>query len=349
MKALVYHGPRELVWEETEDVHVGPKDVRIAVKAVGICGSDVHGYLGLTGRRTPPMIMGHEFSGVVDATGENVTRWNVGDRVTVQPAQFCGTCGFCREGLTNLCGNKRFYGAMDCNGAMAEYIAVPEHLVYRLPDSVDFASGAMIEAAAVAYRGVKNAGDLTGKHVLVIGAGTIGQLVTAIVRLQGAKRIYVSDLSDARLNIAVKMGADVTLNPKSMNIRKVVMDETEGKGVDVSIEAVGVTPSAQQSIELLRTGGTAVWIGNSAKFVEVPMQEIVTRELHIRGTYIYSHEEFGEVLELVGNGDISFDPIISLHAKMSEGAEWFARLADSPGDLIKVILIPEYTHEEVKK
>ncbi len=341
MKGLVYHGPKELLWEDAEDAILGRKDVRIAVKAVGICGSDVHGYLGLTGRRTPPMIMGHEFSGVVDQVGEEATRWQVGDRVTVQPAQFCGTCEFCKEGLTNLCGNKRFYGAMDCNGAMAEHIVVPEHLVYRLPDSVDFSSGAMIEAAAVAYRGVKNAGDLSGKHVLVIGAGTIGQLVTAIVRLKGAKRVYVSDLSDARLEVAKKMGADVVLNPKSMDIRRIVMDSTDNKGVDVAIEAVGVTPSAKQSIELLRTGGTAVWIGNSAKFVEVPMQEIVTRELHIRGTYIYSHEEFGEVLEMVGDGGISFDPIISLHAKMSEGARWFAQLADSPGDLIKVILIPE--------
>ncbi|MDD4021450.1 MAG: galactitol-1-phosphate 5-dehydrogenase [Synergistaceae bacterium] len=341
MKALVYHGPRELAWEETDDAVVGPGDVRIAVKAVGICGSDVHGYLGLTGRRTPPMIMGHEFSGVIDAVGEKVTRWHVGDRVTVQPAQFCGKCEFCKKGLTNLCGSKRFYGAMDCNGAMAEHISVPEHLVYRLPDPVDFASGAMIEAAAVAYRGVKNAGDLTDRHVLVIGAGTIGLLVTAIARLKGAKRIYVSDLSDTRLEAAVKMGADVTLNPKSMDIRRVVMGETEGKGADIAIEAVGATPSVKQSIELLRTGGTAVWIGNSAKFVEVPMQEIVTRELNIRGTYIYSHEEFGEVLELVGNGGISFAPVISLQAKMSEGARWFAQLADSPGDLIKVILIPE--------
>jgi len=230
---------------------------------------------------------------------------------------------------------------MDCNGAMAEYIAVPEHLLYRLPDNVPFDAGSMIEAAAVAYRGVKNAGDLTGRHVLVIGAGTIGQLVVSIARLRGAKRIYISDLSDARLATAVKMGADVTLNPQTMDIRKVVMDATEGKGADIAIEAVGVTPSAKQSIELLRTGGTAVWIGNSAKFVEVPMQEIVTRELRIRGTYIYSHDEFGEVLEMVNSGSISFDPIISLRAKMSEGARWFAQLADSPGELIKIVLIPE--------
>lgn len=341
MKALVYHGPRELIWEDIPDVTVGPNDVKIAVKAVGICGSDVHGYLGLTGRRTPPMVMGHEFSGVVEAIGEKVTLWNAGDRVTVQPAQFCGTCDFCKAGQTNLCGNKRFYGAMDCNGAMAEYIAVPEHLLYRLPDDVPFDAGSMIEAAAVAYRGVKNAGDLTGRHVLVIGAGTIGQLVVSIVRLRGAKRIYISDLSESRLETAVKMGADVTLNPQTMDIRRAVMDATDGRGVDIAIEAVGVTPSAKQSIELLRTGGTAVWIGNSAKFVEVPMQEIVTRELHIRGTYIYSHDEFGEVLELVNSGGISFDPIISLRARMSEGAQWFAQLADSPGELIKIVLIPE--------
>ena len=338
MKGLVYHGPRELVWEEVSDVQLGPKDVRIKIKAVGICGSDVHGYLGITGRRTAPMIMGHEFSGVVDQVGDEVTTVFVGDRVTAQPVQFCGVCEFCVQGLTNLCTDKRFFGVLDCNGAMAEYLAVSERLIYKLPDSLGYEAGALAEAVAVAYRGVKTAGDLTGKQVLVIGAGTIGLLVLAIVKLRGAEQVFISDLSDERLEVAKSMGADVLLNPEKGDIKQTVLELTGGKGVDISLEAVGVTPSARQSIELLRTGGHAVWIGNSAKFVEIPMQDVVTREIRVDGTFIYTHEEFGEAVELLGSGALHVEPMISLVADMKQGPELFAKLADDPGNLIKVIL-----------
>ena len=340
MKGLVYQGPKELVWQDVSDVHAGEKEVRIKIKAVGICGSDVHGYLGLTGRRIAPMIMGHEFSGEVDQVGDGVTSVAVGDRVTAQPVQFCGTCEFCAQGLTNLCASpkKKFFGVLDCNGAMAEYLVVPERLLYKLPDTLGYEAGALAEAVAVAYRGVKRAGDLTGKHVLVIGAGTIGLLVLALVKMRGAEKVYISDLSDGRLAVAQQMGADVLLNPGTEDVLQRVKELTGGKGVDISLEAVGVTPSAKQSIELLRTGGHAVWIGNSAKTVEIPMQDVVTRELRIDGTFIYTHEEFGEAVELLGSGAMHVEPMISLVADMQRGPELFAKLADDPGDLIKVIL-----------
>ncbi len=337
MKALVYHGPKELAWEEVPDIEIGPADVRIRVKAVGICGSDVHGYLGLTGRRNPPMIMGHEFSGVVEETGKSVSSVAAGDRVTVQPVQFCGTCSFCAQGLTNLCREKQLFGVLSCNGAMADCIRVPEHLIYPLPEQVSYEAGALVEAAAVAYRGVKTAGSLEGKRVLVIGAGTIGLLTASIARMRGAEQVFVSDLSDSRLKTAQAMGADVVMNPRNDNLKEIVADAAGG-GVDIALEAVGITPSAQQSIELVKTGGTAVWIGNSSYMIEIPMQEVVTREIRILGSYLYTHQEFGEVLEMIGSGAMNLQPMISLSADMSEGPELFRRLAENPGDLIKVLL-----------
>jgi len=170
MKALVYHGPEKLCWEEIADVSPKLGDVLIKVKAVGICGSDVHGYLGITGRRIPPMVMGHEFSGIVASVGEGVTAVKTGDRVAPYPVVFCGECEFCKQGNVHICLNKMAFGVLECNGAMAEYISVPAKLVFKLADEVSYAVGSMMEPMAVAYRGVNNAGDLSGKNVLIVAA-----------------------------------------------------------------------------------------------------------------------------------------------------------------------------------
>lgn len=338
MKALVYHGPEILKWEEIPDVSPGEGEVLIKVKAVGICGSDVHGYLGITGRRTPPMVMGHEFSGIVAAVGAGVTSVKSGDRVAPYPVVFCGECEFCRQGKVNICLNKTAFGVLDCNGAMAEYISVPAKLVFKLSDDVSYSVGSMIEPMAVAYRGVNNAGDLSGKNVLIVGAGTIGLLALAIVKMRNPARIFVSDLSDNRLAVAANMGADFTINPGASDFEATIKSETGGSGVDVAFEAVGATPTVQQAMSALKIGGTAVWIGNSAKMIQVNMQEIVTRELKVVGTFLYTFREFGEVVELLNSGKINVEPMISLETPMENGPALFARLAKDPGPLIKVIL-----------
>ncbi|MBU4450574.1 MAG: alcohol dehydrogenase catalytic domain-containing protein, partial [Actinobacteria bacterium] len=167
MEALVYESPKNIKIKQVNDPIMHKGELLIKVKATGICGSDVHGYLGITGRRIPPMIMGHEFSGDISKTGEGVTEFSVGDRVTVQPLVFCGDCDYCKQGLTNLCISKKFYGAMDTNGSMAEYICVPQKLIYRLPDSVSYLEGAMIEPLAVAYRAVNQVPNIEEKNVFI--------------------------------------------------------------------------------------------------------------------------------------------------------------------------------------
>jgi 2-desacetyl-2-hydroxyethyl bacteriochlorophyllide A dehydrogenase len=338
MKALVYNGPEDLRWENIEDVRPAKDEVLIKVRAVGICGSDVHGYLGITGRRIPPMVMGHEFSGVVQEVGESVSRLKIGDRVAPYPVDFCGECASCREGNVHLCFNKKAYGVLECNGAMAEYICVPEKVVFRLADNVSYGVGSMIEPMAVSYRGVNSAGDLTGKNVLVVGAGTIGLLAMAIVKMRNPAKIFITDLSDSRLSVAKEMGADFTINPSKVDVNEIIKAETDGLGVDVAIEAVGATPTVRQAMASLKFGGKAVWIGNSAKMISVNMQEIVTRELRVFGTFLYSYKEFGEVVDLLNSGKLNVEPIISLEAPMEKGIELFNKLAKDPGSLIKVIL-----------
>lgn len=174
MRSLCYTGPNQLELREALKPEPKEGEVLLRVRACGICGSDVHGFLGLTGRRLPPMTMGHEFSAEVAQLGPATGKFKVGDGVVVQPIHFCGHCVNCRNGMTNMCLNKEFFGVLDKDGAMAEYVAVPEKLLYPLPKGCDYTIGALSEPFAVAYGAVKKAGSLTGKTVLIIGAGTIG-------------------------------------------------------------------------------------------------------------------------------------------------------------------------------
>jgi L-iditol 2-dehydrogenase len=339
MKALVYYGPEDIRLSEIANPKPAPGEALIQVKACGVCGSDVHGYLGITGRRIPPMVMGHEFSGQVAEVGAGVAGIEAGDRVAPYPVIFCGDCAPCRRGDVHLCLNKKALGVLSCNGAMAEYVSVPSKLLFKLDDSVSYELGSMMEPLAVSYRGVNRAGDVAGKNVLVVGSGTIGLLATAILRTRHPERIFVSDTNDARLDVAKRMGADVVINPRRDNLADIIRRATNGAGADVALEAVGATPTVEQAMAGLRMGGTAVWIGNSAKMIELDMQQIVTRELRVVGSFLYSFQEFQEVAEMLNQGKLTLEPMISLRAPMTEkGVELFAKLAKNPGSLIKVIL-----------
>lgn len=338
MKALVYHGPEDLRYEEIDDVAPKKGEVKIKIKAVGICGSDVHGYLGLTGRRIPPMVMGHEFSGQIVELGEGVTKFKVGDKVVPYPVEICYKCELCKQGKTHICLNKRAYGVLDCNGAMAEYICVPEDIVFKIDDRVSYSAAAMVEPMAVAHRGVNNAGDLAGKNVFIVGAGTIGLFTLVLAKMQNPAKIFISDLIDTRLEVAKRLGADVVINPSDEDPFEVIKNNTNGLGVDVALEAVGVTSTVKQALSSLKFGGTAVWIGNSAKFIEVNMQEVVTRELKIFGSFLYTLSEFKEAIDILKSGKVDVTPIISKEISLDEGVEMFRTLAESPDDFIKVVI-----------
>lgn len=337
MKGLVYHGNEVLKWEEVQNVTPKDNEVKITVKAAGICGSDVHGYQGITGRRTPPMIMGHEFSGIVCEVGSGVDTLKPGDRVTAFPMDYCGACVSCQKGAVQFCPNKRQFGVLTVNGAFAEYICVPAKVCYKLNDSVSFSAGSTIEPLAVAYRGVEHAGDIEGKNILVVGSGTIGLMLVACAKVKNPARIFVTDLSNTRLEVAQKMGADITINPSESDVKEVVLADTDGRGVDVSFEAVGITAACVQSLENLRIGGRSVWLGQGKKTVEIGMLDIVTRELSISGSFTYGLDAFKSAVDMLNQGDIDVVPVISKEVPMNQGAEWFEKLK-KPEELVKVIL-----------
>lgn len=340
MKALRYLGPGQLVIEDVATPTPQKEEALLKVRACGICGSDVHGALGLTGRRIPPMTMGHEFSAEVIESGSDVTLFKAGDGVIVQPIHFCGGCVNCRQGLTNMCLNRKFFGVLTVDGAMAEYVAVPEKLLYKLPERCSYEIGALAEPYAVAYGAVKKIDDFAGKDVLIIGAGTIGLCILQLVKLRDPRLIIVSDLSDARLEVAIGFGADKTVNPRNEDSTEAIAGYTDGLMADISIEAVGVQATANQSIKLLKVGGTSIWVGMSQKEMEINMQDIVCSARKVWGSFNYTHEEFGEVVDIIGSGKMDAQKLISEVVSLEEAPRAFDDLRQKPDEFIKVIIDP---------
>lgn len=340
MKALRYLGDQRLEVQELPRPIPTEGEVLLRVKACGICGSDVHGWLGRTGRRTPPMTMGHEFSAEVVENGPGAGKFQTGDGVIVQPINFCNTCKNCKKGLTNYCLNKIFFGVLTRDGAMAEYISVPEKQLYPLPAGCSHMIGALAEPYAVAYGAVKKAGDLQGKRVMIIGAGAIGLCILQLVKLQNPAQILVSDLSDNRLIAAMEFGANATVNPRTTDYLQAVKELTDSEMIDVSIEAVGVEATANQSIRVLTIGGRSVWVGMSQKDMQIDMQEIVCSAREVLGSFNYTHKEFGEVVALMGSGKMACERLISRICTLEEAAQSFADLHEHPDAMLKILIRP---------
>ncbi len=343
MKALLLREYTRLDLVDVPRPEPAANEVLVKVRACGICGSDVHGFDGSTGRRIPPIIMGHEASGVVAGAGPAVAGFGEGDRVTFDSMISCGTCEFCRRGQVNLCDRRQVLG-VSCNefrrdGAFAEYVTVPQHIVCKIPESVSFEQAAMVEPISVALHAVNITPVRLGDVGLVIGAGMIGLLALQCVRLAGCSKVFVIDLDDARLAKAMELGATETFNPKNTDVTAEILARTNGRGVDVALEAVGATEPIETGIACLRKGGALTLIGNISRTVELPLQPVVTRELRLQGSCASSND-YPACLDLLAGGSVRVDPIITARAPLDEGAAWFERLYAHEPDLMKVILQP---------
>jgi threonine dehydrogenase-like Zn-dependent dehydrogenase len=343
MKALVLTDYKRFSYEESPAPQPGPEEVLVAVKACGICGSDVHGMDGSTGRRRPPIIMGHEAAGIIAGTGAAVRDWAAGDRVTFDSTIYCGHCDFCRRGEINLCDNRRVLGvsceAYRQQGAFAEFVAVPQRILCRLPDGLSFEHAALVEPFSIALHAIRRAPVSLNDSVAVIGAGMIGLALVQALHLTGCGRLLAVDLADDRLALAKKMGATHVINPAGGNAAAAILDLTHGRGVDIAFEAVGVPATVDLALACLRKGGAAALIGNISPKIEFPLQTAVTRELTLLGSCA-SRGEYPAVLAMLGRGGLQAGPLISATAPLSEGAVWFDRLYRKEPGLLKVVLKP---------
>ena len=343
MKALLLKEYKNLEVTEFDEPEVNANDVLVQVRACGICGSDIHGYDGSSGRRIPPLVMGHEAAGVVTAVGKNVSEFSVGDHVTFDSTVSCGECGFCRAGDINLCDNRMVLG-VSCgeyrrHGAFAEFVSVPKHICYRLPQNLPFEHAALIEAVSIAVHAANRTPVVLGDTAVVVGSGMIGLLVIQAIKLAGCSRVIAVDLDEGRLAIAKDLGADHCLKADAVDVVEEVKKLTGGRGADVALEVVGATPTVKTAIESTRKGGSITLVGNLAPNVEVPLQSIVTRELSVYGSCA-SSGEYPACIDLLEQKAIRVEPLITAKASLEQGPEWFSRLYAGEAGAMKVIIDP---------
>ena len=343
MKALVLEAYDHFDYKEVEKPVITEEEVLIQVKAAGICGSDVHGMDGSTGRRIPPIIMGHEASGVICETGKNVTDWKAGDRVTFDSTIYRLDDWYTRQGRYNLSDHRMVLG-VSCeeyrrHGAFAEFVAVPGHILYRIPDNVSYSQAAMVEPFAVALHALSLAKPAVNDSVVVVGAGMIGLCLIQLLKVAGCGKIIAVDLEDEKLRLAAQLGATHCFNSKISGIRDKILNLTNAKGADQAFEAVGITPTVQLAVAGVRKGGTVSLLGNLSPEIEFPLQQVVTRQITLQGSCAICGE-YPAVLDLIAAGKLNTGALISAEASLAEGASWFNRLYQKEKGLIKVVLKP---------
>jgi L-iditol 2-dehydrogenase len=315
MRALLLTAPGRLEMADLPRPEPGSGDVRIRVASCGICGSDVHGYTGSTGRRIPPLVMGHEAAGTVEAVGEGVADLAVGTRVALDSTVFCGACEQCLSGHENLCRGREVLG-VSCgsyrrNGCFAEEVVVPRRSVHAIPDALGFVQAALLEPLTIAL------------HAVRLGAAV--------------------DLDAGRLAEARRMGAHDTFDASLPAVGRTLADwgrsSDDTDGADLAIEAVGTTAAVATAIEAVTRGGTVVLVGNVSPTIELPLQSVVTRQIRLQGSCA-SAGCYPEAIRLAADGNVDLGAFVSAVAPLAEGPGWFDRLHRREPGLVKVVLEP---------
>ncbi|MDA3949181.1 MAG: NAD(P)-dependent alcohol dehydrogenase [Spirochaeta sp.] len=321
MNTFVLHGPHDLRDETRPEPKPGAADVLIDIRRAGICGSDVHYYEHFQiGQFIPqaPLILGHEFAGVVTEVGSTVTTVELGDRVTVEPSIECGNCAQCRAGRYNLCTNLRFIGTAatipHIDGGFAERVVVPASHCYRIPDALDFGAGALVEPMAVGAQAVRRAGPVAGARVLITGGGTIGQMVLAMVHAQGATDITMADPADYAQTFAMQHGATATVDPTKDGIAQELFADG---GYDLVFEASGAPAALSFAYETAARGARVVQIGTQPASVTLPANLVMSKELTVFGSFRYAHV-YPTVLAMMSSGRVDVGDMISAVYPFSE-------------------------------
>ncbi len=347
MKALLLTAPSTLAITDLETPEPDAGEVRVRIAACGICGSDVHGYTGSTGRRIPPLVMGHEAAGIIDAVGQNVSGQMIGQRVALDSTVFCGECEFCCNGKENLCTHRQVLG-VSCDayrrqGCFAEYAIVPEMCVYPLPDQMGFVAASLLEPLTIGLQAVRlgNAGPAT-RSAVVIGAGTIGLAIIVALKSYGVQRIAAVDLDASRLKEATEFGADAVFEADKTTAKQLAewgASSADTDGADLVLEAVGAAASVETAIHAVTRGGSVVLVGNVSPVVELPLQTVVTRQIRLQGSCA-SAGCYPEAIELAASGAVDLSRFVSRVAPLDDGVAWFERLHNREPGLLKVVLQP---------
>ncbi len=339
MKAVVWLGPRQMEMQDVAQPTPAPDEVVLAVDAVGICGSELSGYLGHNSLRVPPLVMGHEFAGRVTTIGDKVDTLHPGDRVTVNPLIGCGTCAACRQGLENLCAQRQIIG-IHRPGAFAGFVSVPAANCTTIPDTLSLVAGSLAEPLACGVRATSVGSVAQGSRVLVIGAGTIGLMCIAAAQRAGGSVVLAADVNEGRLATAKRWGAQATCDVRTSNMAEEAHQLTDGLGADVVIDAVGTTDTRRAAIDAVRLGGTVVFIGLHEGESLLQANHIVRSEIHITGSFTYTQDDFAEAVAMLVDGTVQPSDDWLEERDLEECDDSFAELIDNPPPVAKIVLRP---------
>jgi 2-desacetyl-2-hydroxyethyl bacteriochlorophyllide A dehydrogenase len=329
MKALMYEGPRMMNMRELAIPQPSDDEVLIRIEKVGICGSELSGYLGHNSLRKPPLIMGHEFAGVIAQTGEGTAGFKIGDRVTANPLITCGSCDYCKDGRAQLCPNRSLLGAHR-PGAFAEFVAVPEKNVYRLDDHLSMEEGAFTEPFACAVHICRLLQLSPADKLLILGAGPIGLFTLQAAQVYGLRDIVVVDLNRDRLEIVSELGGIARTNLQDLG-------DVRGASFHAAVDAVGMSITRQQCVNAVKPGGKVIFTGLHEADSNLPINTAVRNEIQMTGAFAYSPRDFEIALQWIGEGKVNLLPWVH-RANLDEGGQCFEKLINEPGKIAKIIM-----------
>jgi len=344
LHAAFWYKPGEFKIEDVEKPQIKPNEVLIRIKYCGICGTDLHAFTGEIPASwlgiIPPVILGHEFSGEVVEVGKDVTEIEVGDKVTVDPMYGCGRCVPCRRGDIKQCLVMKTIGYSE-NGGFAEYCKARCDLVYKLPTNVSFEEGALIEPVSCAYHTIERAEIHPGTCVAILGLGSIGLILLQLAKMAGAYPLIAIDLIPQKLELAKKLGADIVLNPKEVDLTEEIKNITNGYGVEVCIEAVGKKGTYEQAIDLVGIGGRAILMGFCPQGTTISLDtwSMMLKEITIK----LSRENpftFEKAITTIESGKVNVKALISHVFSLEEILEGFESFKKEPEKTVKVLIKP---------
>ncbi len=338
MKQAVMTKPGNIHFPEvTHPGSPGPHEVLIKIRRIGVCGSDIHVFHGEHPATPYPVVQGHEYSGIIEAVGDQVSGVKPGMKATARPQLVCGKCGPCKRGQYNVCENLKVQG-FQAPGVAQEYFLVPDDRLIILPDSLSFDHGAMIEPAAVGAHSTGRTSGVEGKNVVVSGAGTIGNLVAQFAKARGAQKVLITDIIDYKLEIAKECGIDATLNISKVPFAEGIKDTFGEEGFQVGMEAAGVQESLDNLMANVEKGGDIVILGVYAKNPSVNMFYLGEHELNVFGSMMYRHEDYEVAVDMIGKGKIILDPLITKHFQFEDYLNAYKYIDENRDDTMKVII-----------
>ncbi|WP_305074833.1 zinc-dependent alcohol dehydrogenase [Propionivibrio sp.] len=322
---------------DTPVPEVGDDEVLIQMKRVGVCGSDIQIYHGKHKYMTFPVVQGHEGAGVVTKVGSKVSGFKEGDKVTIQPQVYCGTCAPCRSGHYNVCKNLKVYG-VHTGGMFSEYFAVPASKALLLPENMSFDEGSLVEPAAVATGAIRRCGNLTGTNVVVLGAGTIGNLVAQVAVASGAKKVVITDINETRLDIARTCGIHACINTRGRKLKDVILEQFGDDEADIIIDCAGVKAIFSEAVAAARCSSKLVIVANYKEPVEVELPLFQRREVDMLGIMMYLREDFQRAIDLMTSKAINTAPLISDHFGIRQLEEVYPYIDNNPESVMKVVI-----------